>query len=92
MKNSSCFTNSKHNKKTYACHYCLQVFLNETEFIEHEEECSIHKPIKVRFNSGNGMIKFKNYDRQFYIRLLYSVKAWVFYTFPQIAIRQCKCS
>ena len=50
------FTNSMHNGKTYTCHYCLQVFFSESKFIEHEKECSVHTPIKVKFKEGGDRI------------------------------------
>ena len=64
MKSLSPFTNPENKRKTYTCHYCLQVFSNETKFFEHEKECSVHTPIKVRFNSGEDKIQFKHYERQ----------------------------
>ena len=64
MNTLSPFTNSKHNGKTYTCHYCLQVFFSESKLIEHEKECSFHTPIKVRFKEGEDKIQFKHYKRQ----------------------------
>ena len=64
MNTLSPFSYPKHKGKTYTCHYCLQVFFSESKFIEHEKECSVHTPIKVKFKEGGDKIKFKHYDRQ----------------------------
>ena len=64
MKSLISLTNPKTQWKNLYLPLLFTRVLNEIKFIEHEEECSVHTPIRVRFNSDEGNIKFKNYDRQ----------------------------
>jgi len=57
---------TKHNPKTYVCHYCLHPFSKEDLLNEHLPICSQHKPQQVVYpQPGKNILKFDKYHFQF---------------------------